>query len=45
MNVWKNFADHDERQRTMQRNFDLQMQSLIHKYSQNPKLEKVIEAR
>lgn len=33
LNLWKNYADHDERQSAMDHNLDLQMQSLVHKHS------------
>jgi superfamily I DNA and/or RNA helicase len=41
LSLWKNFADSQERQEAMQKNFELKMGAIVHKYSQNDeKIEK-----
>ena len=32
--MWKYFADEKERKKELERNFELQMNSIIHRYSQ-----------
>ena len=47
LDVWKYFADEKERKKELERNFELQMQSIIHRYSQfnNGELDKAVENR
>ena len=45
LEVWKNYANHKDRRKEMEKTYELQMQSMIHNYSQNQKLEKAVKAR